>query len=297
MRFLSLNGRSACLPPFFFTHNCTHSAKSQLILSTNRHFERRRFNTLNILLLSSMPPLQQIVLIGDSLTQRGYSSGWVSAVSDAFIRRAAVFNGGLSGYNTRWLLANLQGDSPYVAPIPADSKSTPLFVTLWLGANDAALPGNYQHVPLDEYEANLATIVTWIRANLRPRHGVVLITPPPCNGAAWAAKAAEIYGTAPAAISRDVAVTRKYRDAALRVAAERQCEGVVDLFKVFGAADEGSDSTDAWDDCFHDGLHFTPKGDVLACSAILNAVKEQLGVDIEAVPFAVAPHTDFNTQK
>jgi isoamyl acetate esterase len=41
-----------------------------------------------------------------------------------------------------------------------------LFCTIFLGANDAALPGERQHVPIDEYEANLGTIITSIRCVL-----------------------------------------------------------------------------------------------------------------------------------
>ena len=49
---------------------------------------------------------RQILLVGDSLTQRGYDSkkGWVSKLASSYVRRADVINRGYSGYNTRWVL-------------------------------------------------------------------------------------------------------------------------------------------------------------------------------------------------
>ena len=45
---------------------------------------------------------EQILLVGDSLTQRGFDSkkGWVSKLASTYARRADVINRGYSGYNT-----------------------------------------------------------------------------------------------------------------------------------------------------------------------------------------------------
>ena len=42
-----------------------------------------------------------------------------------------------------------------------------------------------QHVPLDEYSANLRDMVQYLRSVDVPRERVILITPPPLCEAAW----------------------------------------------------------------------------------------------------------------
>lgn len=108
-----------------------------------------------------------ILLLGDSLTQQGFGmnggAGWASLLANAYSRSADVLNRGYSGYNSR-----------HVSRIVDSLFSTNeqllgteiLFCTVFLGANDAALPGERQHVPIDVYEANLGTIVTSIRCVL-----------------------------------------------------------------------------------------------------------------------------------
>ena len=110
-----------------------------------------------------------IVLFGDSITQQGFGYegkvGWASLLASDYSRRADVFNRGYSGYNTRMavdLLPNIFR-KPSLAPPENDNEGMILFWTVFFGANDAALPGERQHVPIDEYAKNLATIVKTIR--------------------------------------------------------------------------------------------------------------------------------------
>ena len=59
-------------------------------------------------------------------------------------------------------------------PCLKQSTEPPLFVTVFLGANDAVLPGRSsekQYVPLDRYRDNLRSIVSHIRSTSK--------TPPP----------------------------------------------------------------------------------------------------------------------
>lgn len=101
-----------------------------------------------------------IVLYGDSLTQRGFGEdgnvGWASLLASAYTRRADVKNRGFGGYNTHHAL--------HVLPNILDSfDDKVLFTTIFFGANDAALPGERQHLSLDEYAHNLQKIVETIR--------------------------------------------------------------------------------------------------------------------------------------
>jgi hypothetical protein len=76
--------------------------------------------------------MEQVVLLGDSLTQEGFKAGgWAARLADAYVRRADVLNRvsvgeraseratsltprraeqGLSGYNSRWALDMLEGN-------------------------------------------------------------------------------------------------------------------------------------------------------------------------------------------
>ena len=127
-----------------------------------------------------------IVLFGDSITQQGFGwdggTGWVSLLSSAYSRRADVLNRGYSGYNTRHgvdLLSRVFGPQQFPIPESIDRNSKRmnddgnnqkdvLFVTIFFGANDAALQGELQHVPLDEYGDNLSKMISYIRGNSLP---------------------------------------------------------------------------------------------------------------------------------
>lgn len=98
---------------------------------------------------------KSIVLFGDSITQRGYQNvmnGWVSGLANEYIRKMDVVNRGFSGYNTRNCL-------PLFPRVLSAFESDSIeLITVFLGANDAALPDFAQHVPLDEYVRNLETV-------------------------------------------------------------------------------------------------------------------------------------------
>lgn len=134
-----------------------------------------------------------VVLFGDSLTQFSFGEGgWGASVANAYQRRADVLNRGLSGYNTRWALEVMEGAFPAVAPSPA-------LVTIFFGANDSALPDRgsaRQHVPVEEYAANLAAMVSFLR-DQRQVGAVLLITPPPVDEAARLAYIRELEGAGP----------------------------------------------------------------------------------------------------
>ncbi len=112
-------------------------------------------------LLKSQPI---ILLFGDSITQQGFGweggVGWASLLAADYSRRADVWNRGFSGYNTRHALALIEDDDIFGTLPP---QANVLFCTVFFGANDAAIPGERQHVPMVEYRENLQQIVTGIR--------------------------------------------------------------------------------------------------------------------------------------
>lgn len=122
-----------------------------------------------------------ILLFGDSLTQLGFSEGgqpgWAALVASAYTRRADVLNRGFSGYNTRHaldVLPRVIGKDQSSSHVPTDV----LFATVWLGANDAALPGEPQHVPIEEYKENLSKIVKAIKCVPRTLHDMMFCKSP-----------------------------------------------------------------------------------------------------------------------
>jgi lysophospholipase L1-like esterase len=86
---------------------------------------------------------------------------------------------GFGGYNSRWCVLIVERVVQQAATAP------PLFVTVGLGANDAArLEVNpRQHVPLHEYVDNLRLIVRTVQSIGEAASGVptpvVLMAPPP----------------------------------------------------------------------------------------------------------------------
>lgn len=116
----------------------------------------------------------QIVLFGDSITEQSFNPeffGSGSALANAYARRMDVKNRGFSGYTTIQALDLL----PRIFQHRDDDVKV---VVLFFGANDAALPGTSQHVPLEDYLRNCEELLT--SSALRDK--VIAVTPPPIEG-------------------------------------------------------------------------------------------------------------------
>uniref|UniRef100_A0A803PA71 SGNH hydrolase-type esterase domain-containing protein n=1 Tax=Cannabis sativa TaxID=3483 RepID=A0A803PA71_CANSA len=120
----------------------------------------------------------QILLFGDSITEQSFRlGGWGAALADTYSRKADVLVRGYGGYNTRWALFLLHH------LFPLNVAKPPAAVTIFFGANDAAILGRTserQHVPIDEYKENLRKIVLHLK-ECSPTVLIVLITPPPVD--------------------------------------------------------------------------------------------------------------------
>lgn len=116
--------------------------------------------------------MKKIICFGDSITEMGFAievRGYVAQLADRYARRADVLARGFSGYTTREAVKIL--DSAVLAEKPD-------IVILFFGANDSTLPGQIQHVPLDEYKNNLLNMASRIAV---AGAWLVLVTPPPVN--------------------------------------------------------------------------------------------------------------------
>ena len=135
-------------------------------------------------------------------------------------------------------------------------------LTIWYGANDAALHPSVQHIPLTEYKANLKSLVAKARstpctANAR----ILLITPPPVGEKQRFEQSGES--------DRKAEVTKEYARAVGEVVKEINEELdeqrietervlLVDMWTAVWEAAGGNE--DGLRLLLSDGLHFTPQG-------------------------------------
>ncbi|EPY22320.1 esterase [Strigomonas culicis] len=247
--------------------------------------------------------MQSILLLGDSLTEQGFRSNWASRLAEHYVRRAHIINSGLSGYNSRWVLDILRDPARKSYLIPPHLPAPPLFVTLLLGSNDMCT-NEWQPVPIDEYQRNMAAIIQLVRDEVRPQGGIFVMTPPPVDELAWGAARRP---------DRTLADVRRYRAALLEVVAAAQADAaqatpgnevvLVDLhtavlrFGDAGATDGATaevtyDKHAPWTRLLVDGLHFNDAGGALMVATLLDAVRKSPQADrivADKVPIAPSP--------
>lgn len=150
---------------------------------------------------------------------------------------------------------------------------TPSLVTLWLGANDAALPTGdaaIQHVTPNDYRANMTLILRTLAPLLPSDAKILLITPP------------AVIDAARRAVSNNSADLDRCNEAAgvyARVCVEvGKAEGVavLDLHTFFNATFPQEAERAA---LFSDGLHFTSKGNVLVAQQVASKIKEMFNAE------------------
>ncbi|XP_004582650.2 isoamyl acetate-hydrolyzing esterase 1 homolog isoform X1 [Ochotona princeps] len=195
----------------------------------------------------------RLVLFGDSITQFSFQpGGWGAALADRLVRKCDVLNRGFSGYNTRWakiiLPSLLRKESGFDSPVA---------VTIFFGANDSALKEENvkQHVPLDEFGANLESMVRYLQSVGVPAERVVLITPPPLWEAAWERECL----AKGCRLNRRNTVVGEYASACVRVAQDCGAD-VLDLWALMQK--DGQD----FSAYLSDGLHLSPKGNAFVFS-------------------------------
>ncbi|GAB5570068.1 isoamyl acetate-hydrolyzing esterase 1 homolog [Prionailurus iriomotensis] len=214
----------------------------------------------------------RVLLFGDSITQFSFQQGgWGASLADKLVRKCDVLNRGFSGYNTRWAKIIL----PRLIK-KGTGLDSPVAVTIFFGANDSALKDENpkQHVPLDEYVANLKGMVRYLKSVDVPEHRIVLISPPPLCEAAWEREClAQEMG-----IAREVAgcklnrlnlVVGEYAGACLQVA--RDCgTDVLDLWTLMQK--DGQD----FSSFLSDGLHLSPEGNEFLFSHLWPLIEKKV---------------------
>lgn len=210
----------------------------------------------------SRMPKKKIILLGDSLTQLSFE-GWGATLANVYQRRADVLNRGYSGYNTRFYLQL----PPLLEEEEEEKHNTVVLAVIFFGANDAALleQDAHHHVPLDEYQLNLATLVEQTR---RWTKNILLIAPPPVHHEQRLAYQKLRFGDkATGVLERTLEQTGRYAKACVEVAASLQLP-CLDLYTSMLQQED-------WASFLNDGLHFSAKGHEFVGTQLLQTIQEQ----------------------
>ncbi|KAM6082864.1 isoamyl acetate-hydrolyzing esterase 1 homolog [Chlamydotis macqueenii] len=213
----------------------------------------------------------RVVLFGDSITEFSFQeNGWGAALAERLVRKCDVVNRGLSGYNTRWAKLIL----PRLITKSTGAEST-VAITIFFGANDSALKdlNPKQHVPLEEYAANLKSMIQYLKSVDVTEDRIILITPPPLQESAWEkeclAKAEKL--------NRRNATTGEYAQACVQVA--RECgTDVLDLWTLMQKNQDFSSY-------LSDGLHLSTKGNSFLAAQLWSRLEKKLSALPSLFPY------------
>jgi lysophospholipase L1-like esterase len=169
--------------------------------------------------------------------------------------------------------------STEVRPEPEQQEEPTVVLTIvFFGANDAAIAGldNHHHVPLDEYQDNLRTIVDIVQRETQCRR-FLLVTPPPVHHEQRLHFQIEKYGQggATGVLERTLQNTGRYAQACRQVASALQIP-CLDLYHDMQhqQTTTSKDDEDDWGRFFYDGLHFSKQGHDFVGTALVQAIHE-----------------------
>ncbi|OBZ84249.1 Isoamyl acetate-hydrolyzing esterase 1 [Choanephora cucurbitarum] len=220
--------------------------------------------------MASAHAYNQILLFGDSITQFSFNpeqKGYGASLANVYARKSDVLNRGFSGYNTDWSLPILRQLLPTKKAQTEESCSIQL-MSIFFGANDAALPITGQHVPLDRYKTNLKTMIDLVKDPAsdfyNPKMRLILITPPPVNEVQWVEHCKERGEE----LNRFNHLAQEYAECVVGLGKEVQVP-VVNLWSIImDKVKQGSDLSEF----FVDGLHLNANGYQALYEAIMTVI-------------------------
>ncbi|KAL4896854.1 SGNH hydrolase-type esterase domain-containing protein [Aspergillus ambiguus] len=232
----------------------------------------------------------QFILFGDSITQCSTSpaDGFVfqAELQEIYCRRLDVINRGFSGYTTAHAIKVFPGF------FPTPQRATVKLMTVFFGANDACLPGTFQHVPLDKYKENLKQLIQHPMVTAQGTK-IIVITPPAVNE----------YQMDPGdgtPLARTASHTKIYADAAREIATSSGIP-VADAWTAFmtaagwkeGDALVGSKeipNNTKLESLLTDGLHLTTEGYRLLFEVVMETIRKNYpGLSPEELPWVYPP--------
>ena len=207
---------------------------------------------------------QTALLVGDSITQYGFAfqppgegeqvpaAGWTAIIADVLQRKVDVVNRGLSGYNSRKILAALPR---IIEDLPEGNL---IFATVFVGANDSQPDSGVadplcSHVPLKEFKENIIAIIQLLRK--KGAQHVLVISPPPVD------ETKEVMG-------RRLEITKTYAEQAAAAARDASPATLhLDLFSAF-------QHHQPWQSLLVDGLHLNGRGNFLLAQLVQGKLTE-----------------------
>ncbi|KAG1710627.1 hypothetical protein DVH05_013351 [Phytophthora capsici] len=195
------------------------------------------------------PTRPLLYLLGDSITEQGVNpakAGWVTLLQYRYQRSTDILPRGFSGYNTKRFIE-------FALPIVKNELSTcisPSLITLWLGANDAALPNGAsarQHVQVETFADNLEMIIHTLRV-IAPDAKILVITPPHVDDASRRIRSKT------RTLDRSNAMAGEYARVCVETA-ERLGVAVLDVHTLFNSMSARQRTM-----CLEDGLHLSTWG-------------------------------------
>ena len=168
--------------------------------------------------------------------------------------------------------------------------------TIFFGANDAALPFAFQHVPLDAFERNLNNMITLATDPNSPRYNptlrLILVTPPPINEVQWQ-HCCELQGSP---LNRTAEAASQYAEVVRKVGAAHRVP-ICDLWQRLMDRGEGH-----LQDFLLDGLHLNAKGNELMYELLMETIHAHYpemdpdALEMELPGFRDLSRTDFDKQ-
>ncbi|EKM55905.1 uncharacterized protein PHACADRAFT_174060 [Phanerochaete carnosa HHB-10118-sp] len=205
-----------------------------------------------------------IMLLGDSITEMSTAPfGLCQQLTNVYNRKLDIIVRGFSGYNTAWVLPVFEKVFP--KRTERQKLARIQLLTIWFGANDAAFPGEHQHVPLDTFKANLSKLIWMVKDPesewYSPETHIVLITPPPF-----------LRVNVPRnTLDRNLAGSRTYAEAVKQVAAQESVV-VLDIWNlIWEAAGKKEENLTQF---LSDGLHLGKEGYKIVYDALIDAIRE-----------------------
>ncbi|KWU46604.1 SGNH hydrolase [Rhodotorula sp. JG-1b] len=218
-------------------------------------------------------PLQSdlFICVGDSLTEQSWSQNGLGAtLADLYRRKLDVVNRGLGGYNTDWGLEAFKRWFPR----KENRHSKIQFMTIWWGANDATLPGQTQHVPLDRFRGNIREMVSLVRDDpaspyYSPETSIILINAPSFYPEHWLDE--RVKKGLPREHDRDLEVTRKYAEE-VKSLGEELGVPVADAYAAVAKEVDrvGEDNPEA---IWSDGLHLTSTSYAAVAKEVMRVIE------------------------
>ncbi|KAI5480965.1 GDSL Lipase/Acylhydrolase family protein [Pseudohyphozyma bogoriensis] len=210
----------------------------------------------------------QVVLFGDSITQGSWAYKWGlgASLTNFYQRKLDVINRGLSAV---WTIPIAEKWLPRVG----EDRPKIKLLTIWFGANDAALPPSPQAVTIPEFKANLHTLISFLTSPTSPYYSpdtkILLLTPPPVDAQTRNNDLATRDPPRPA--DRDAERTRLFAEAVKEVATEAGLNAVDTWTAISVAAEKNG-----LDKYLSDGLHLTGEGYEIVTTEVANAIKTHL---------------------